>query len=281
MSITALIFSRDRAMQLDATIRSFSRHCVKEQNWNDPVGTRLKKVVLFKATTPQHAAQYERLRQAWPEWQFVAETWFHQNLMQILEGSYAALFMVDDCLWVAPFDPARDAVSFEYKRVMGISYRLGKNTTYNYPGDRQQQAPEMVFEHRLWSFDWTGADGDFGYPMEVSSSMYRTADVMPLISAFSNMRNPNDLESGLVGFAGGYVERRPLLLCYETSRAFCAPMNVVTETVKNRVSELTGFYTTNVLRDRFERGVRIDVSKLDGYVPKSCHEEIDILGMMG
>jgi len=51
VSALVLVFSRDRAMQLDATLRSFFLHC------EDP--ERADVMVLYRATTPTHAEQYD------------------------------------------------------------------------------------------------------------------------------------------------------------------------------------------------------------------------------
>ena len=51
--LVGLVFSRDRAMQLDATLRSFLLHCMD--------GDQAQITVLYQASSPLHARQYAEL----------------------------------------------------------------------------------------------------------------------------------------------------------------------------------------------------------------------------
>jgi len=63
---------------------------------------------------------------------------------------------------------------------VGFSYHLGCNTTYCYTMDKPQNRRLSSLRARAVRFNWPDMDYDFGYPNRVSSSMYRTADLLPL-----------------------------------------------------------------------------------------------------
>jgi hypothetical protein len=185
---------------------------------------------------------------------------------------------VDDNLFVRPFrlqtiihalDILPDAI--------GFSLRLGRNTTYTYMLNSNQKLPD--FEEvgdGVLAYDWRGAQYDFNYPLEVSSSIYRTAQIMPLLASVA-FRNPNTLEGEMAARSRWFAKRFPKLLCFDTSVAFCNPVNKV-QTVKagNRVG-LAQDYTVEELAVRFDQGERIDVKAYNGFCPNSCHQEVELI----
>lgn len=306
IGINGLVFSRDRAMQLDATLRSFYRHAQEAE--------LVHLWVIYLATNEMHQGQYRQLQDEWAGQRrllFFPQGKFRQDVLSVmalasqLRGGQAAhrlyhwiagqhrrlgflawpllhfprpsavLFLVDDNLFVRPFslDAAVSAL-FSDPKALGFSLRLGRNTTYCYAVDRPQALPE--FQQKpggILSFDWTTAELDFNYSLEVSSSIYRMSDMLP---ALNHMRftHPNMLDHFL------YLERkrfqhRPRLLCFENSVAFCSPVNTVTDNDLNRAG-VTYDYSSQELADRFTRGERIDISRYDGFVSNSCHQEIEL-----
>ena len=61
-SIIGLVFSKDRALQLQATIESFLLHCSED----------VEICVLYKATNELHQEQYENLQAKFPDISFVS-----------------------------------------------------------------------------------------------------------------------------------------------------------------------------------------------------------------
>jgi hypothetical protein len=123
-------------------------------------------------------------------------------------------------------------------------------------------------------FDWTTADADFGYPLEISSSMYRLSMMVSLIRRLK-FSDPNTLESQLAIRAKRFGRRHPCLLCPESSVAFSAPLNRVQEVYTNRAGENLE-WSAGRLAERFDDGYRLDIATLDGFVPEACHQEIDV-----
>jgi hypothetical protein len=124
-------------------------------------------------------------------------------------------------------------------------------------------------------FEWVGADGDFAYPLELSSSLYPFGLIVGLIDrlAFSD---PNTLESKMAAETRRLTRRWPALLCYPVSVAFCTPLNRVQEVYLNRAGDAESF-SPERLADLFAQGRRINVRALDGFVPNACHQEVELV----
>ncbi|HEY3913748.1 MAG TPA: hypothetical protein VGN61_04605, partial [Verrucomicrobiae bacterium] len=90
-----LVFSKDRPLQVDGTLRSWKKRC------QDAAAASVK--VLFKASTPRILSFYRRLMQEHPEVDFVQERNFRADTLSLLEGQDYVLFTVDDTLFVQDF----------------------------------------------------------------------------------------------------------------------------------------------------------------------------------
>jgi hypothetical protein len=158
---------------------------------------------------------------------------------------------------------------------LGVSLRLGKNTTYCYAHDHAQRLPAFTPQPGgLLKYDWTTAEYDFGYPLEVSSSIYRSKEIVPLVCGF-NFRNPNDLEGYMAAHSRWFKIKFPYLLCSENSITFCNPINIVQTTTENRAGKQY-YYPIDEMIARFDRGERIEVERYAGFTPNSCHQEVEL-----
>lgn len=268
-TMLGLIFSRDRSMQLDSMLQSFYLHM------QDP--DEIELYVLYTASAPELAAQYEALKADYPAVAFVRETDFRQNVLSILQESTYALFTVDDCLYVRSFSlgQARRMLDL-HTDALGVSLRLGRNATFSYTGRRPMEPPPLqTIEEGLLKFDWRGGAISWGYPLEVSSSIYRTEQVLHLLRS-SRFHNPNSLESVFINRARAFASTHPALLCHPASVAFCVPVNRVQTTHLGSRHGSTFSYGVSELARLFAEGYRIDVGRYAGYVPKGCHEELQL-----
>ncbi len=144
--VLGIVFSRDRAMQLDATLRSFHLHC------QDPKASRL--YVIYTTTNTRHAQQYLHLSQEYAAYgyiHFIEETDFHEDVMQLLASHRASrqagyiLFLVDDNLFVRDFSLREIQETLAaHPEAAAFSLRLGANTTYGYANNRTQVAPALT-----------------------------------------------------------------------------------------------------------------------------------------
>lgn len=263
-----LIFSKDRAMQLDAALWSLWLHC-RDINEMDVK-------VLYAVSDPIHDKQYRQLAAEHPSVQFIRERRFKEQLEACIAEYSIVLFMVDDCLFVRPFyvKDCRELLD-AHDEALGFSLRLGTNTSYCYSMDRYQPFPKaLAIEKGCFKWDWTDGEGDFGYPLEVSSSIYRTSDLLPWIIA-APYSNPNTLEANLAGSAGRIAGLKRYVISYETSVAFCNPVNKVQQVYANR-SGTNDRYSAEQLKLLYEQGYRIIVETYSGFTPYACHQEVEL-----
>ena len=209
-SFHIFIPSRDRAQQLDGTLRSMQRHCV------DLGLARIS--VVFKATSREHRDAYAVLVREHPDVRFILEDDFARTSRRILgvtSGSRLQrfikrrlfseelqTFVVDDTLFVRSFSLASVSSALaSYPRALGFSLRLGETIRF-LPAFGAPSTPPMLV-HRDGSGDdeivaaeWVGKEPDWGYPLEISSSVYRRAQLRNLLRQVS-FDSPSILEDAL------------------------------------------------------------------------------------
>jgi hypothetical protein len=264
MTSCVVVFSKDRALQLDGTLRSFDRYARNTRGW--------ERLVLYADSTPRHAGQYLRLARELPAWRFVRERSFQEEVLRVVDGKDLVLWVVDDTLFVRTFDlAALSAHLLAQPTVAGVSLRLGSNTTHSH-GAKALLPPMERLDEDARKYEWRSAEGEFAYPFEVSSSIYRTADLLPALSS-GQYGNPSMLEGVLAQLAASTPCQD--LICLEQSAAFSAPLNRVQTTYANEHGK-THPYPAWMLAAWFDEGFRIEVARLDGFVPHACHLEVEL-----
>jgi hypothetical protein len=289
-------------MQLDCTLRSFLLHC------RDVDSAKIS--VLYQANGRIHQRQYQQLIHDYtPKFiRFQKQANFKADVVSILlsdagknwlkksffrvgigvnrvlqnassdkRDAESLLFLVDDNIFVRNFCLADiDQSLSKHPEAAGFSLRLGTNTTYCYPLDQPQALPEFDrVDREILRYQWTAAQYDFAYPLEVSSSAYRKSDIIPLLKTI-RFKNPNQLELCLSTLADRFMATQPFLLCYETSVTFCDPVNKVQTKFHNRVGEYQA-YTVESLAAKFDAGYRIDIDSYSEFVPNACHQETELV----
>jgi hypothetical protein len=299
--ILGLAFSRDRAMQLEYTLRSFFLHCTDARE--------AQLLIICEGTSDLHEKQYAQLAKEYDNVCFLKQKNFQRDVIDILlefaadqprrarrvrlttipllsrafhnirlrDPWRAVLLMVDDNVFVREFSLRQvHQCLMEQQDALGFSLRLGTNTTYCYPLYKSQVVPPFaLLDGQVMKFNWArDGDGDFGYPLEVSSSIYRVSELVPMLTSFS-FSNPNTLEGSMASRANSFRERFPYLLCFKVSVTFCNPINIVQSVAANRVRR--GFeYSSERLAQLFEKGYRIDVESYRGFISNACHQERDL-----
>jgi len=261
-NIVALIFSKDRAMQLDLMLRSFFMYSKDE----------MEVVVIYKASW-EHAPSYKILKSDFPKVVFVEQVNFKYDVLRALLKKDYVLFAVDDCIFVHDFSVARILTELRSGDYLGCSLRLGENVTWCYNYGSEQHIPEYTVRGEFISFNWTPRDSDFAYPLELSSSIFSVPEMMGIIRT-PFYSNPNELETIIAEAAELHRgEYHPLLLCYPTSAAFCNPLNVVNSDNYNKCGKK---YSVSYLFEKYMEGYRINLDKFKNFIPNSCHQEVDV-----
>jgi GT2 family glycosyltransferase len=267
--ISCVVFSKNRPLQLDATLASL------DLSVSDLGQARV--TVLYAASTPFFAAQYRIVGLDHPNVKFRREGDFKSDLVELVAGLPFVLFVVDDTIFVGEASlEAGVSILQSDRSCVGFSYRLGRNTTCCYTMDKPQNPP--AFESAgsgLVRFNWPDMDYDFGYPIEVSSSMYRTADLLPLLKSLP-YSNPNTLEDVLARRAVEFRESLPRLACYARSVALSIPAILVQTAWTNRVDGHPELSADSLARE-FSKGRRLDVAHYRGHVARAAHEVLPFI----
>ena len=265
-----IVFSKDRPLQLDAALRSFMLHCLDSH--------RVSIQIIVMASNEHYGKAYQILEKEYSSYEniiFVSEIHFRQQVLDCLHSDKYVLWLVDDNIFIRDFDLASCCHCLDlHQDALGYSLRLGENTTYCYPLDKSQPLPICVqLTPDIMKYDWTSAKYDFGYPLEVSSSLYRTTDMLQLLTSLQ-FHNPNSLEAEMVNQVARFQKSHPYLLCSKHSLTFCNPINKVQNTVcANRAGKSTEL-TAESLLACYLKGQRIDVAAFNGFTPNACHQEV-------
>jgi hypothetical protein len=227
--LNVIIFSRDRACQLDLLLRSILEFVEGRE--------QIRFSILYKASSSDYELGYEMLKDMFPMFHFVDEQDsfldFKIQTMVLIDRSIPLLmFLVDDDLFKNSFsldDPPVRAFEND-RRIMCLSLRLGQHIKHCYPVDQPVPTPDFQSEY-VW--EWKGKPGDWGYPMSLDGNIYHTAKMLPLLKYIS-FQNPSALESVLASDPPDI----PLMNCYPESRILNLPVNKVQRVFDNRSGNL-------------------------------------------
>ena len=249
-------------MQLDAFLRSQDEHAPYEQ-------VR----VLYRCAPGPQMDSYVELIDEWRHklgyigWWSEPDGGFEYSVRSFLIDRERVVFHTDDDV----FFERSDLLPYSSAEFDGpISLRLGANTTYCHPLDCEQAVPERGRGWNPWR--WREAQGDFGYPLCLNGTVYRSTDLLPLIEGW-HFTNPTELEAGLAYRADLFQPE------YMT-----APLHSCCVSLPhNRVSSSSGCRTgsnpawqPDRLCEMFLDGYRIDLDRMDFSNIVGAHQEVPL-----
>ena len=262
-----IIFSKNRALQLDACIRTLLENCKDVLQTSD--------VNVLYMAEKMHKESYQTLYKGYTDINFVEEVDFKQDLLRLLQDKIGVLFVVDDTIFTDEFS-LQDILSdlFDNGNSIGFTLRLGGNTNFCYPFNCGQNVPLLSPGGNNTGgckYHWYNEPLDFGYPLEVSSSVYRVNDLLPFLKTGS-FNNPNSLEAIMLNNVRKFVVSKPYLYCFEKSVAFANPLNRVQTYNNNRAENIDAEYLLN----QFEEGSRIDVNPFKHFKSNAAHQFVPV-----
>lgn len=250
-----IIFSKDRACQLELLLRSMNLH------WSEAYEHNIK--ILYTYSNDLFKQGYDKLTSDYDyedvEW--VKESNFKEDLIRLVEDKKYTIFFVDDQVFKEDFSLSEISVFEHREDILCVSLRLHTNLSYCYTANVPMKSiPSTVFE-------WSGRGGDYGYPMSLDSHIFRTKDIKPYLERLS-YRNPNSLEATLAM----YPMNRPRMMCFEKSKT----INNVCNKVQTNNQNKHGNITAEFLNEKFLSGYTISTENIEGIKNISCHQEISI-----
>mgnify|MGYP001560732743 FL=1 len=182
MNLKTLIFSKNRACQLELLLRSLG---------DFPTS------VLY-SHDPEFKTGYKKLISMYPNVDFLKETNFKQQLIDFVSICDHILFLTDDDVTLAPFnlDTPELEVFETSKDTASLSLSLSPNIAST---KWEWQKYRGNYRLRMW-----------GYPMSIDSCIFKSADILPTIKA-NGVKNPNYLETNL----NLNIPNKPFMMCFE------------------------------------------------------------------
>jgi hypothetical protein len=255
-AINCIIFSKDRAMQLDACLRTIETLAPYE----GPI------TVIYASSSSEFDAAYRSI-------EFGKRVRLHAEggdfrsavLAAVDVGEARTVFHTDDDVFFrSPLSPPVLEEGFA-----AFSLRLGLNTTYCYPFRRSQLLPDFVDDGALLAWDWTRARDDFSYPMSLDGHVFDTSLLLRMLRR-AQFTNPNELEEEL--HVRRHLAPRWMVACRESAMT-SIPANTVSTTHANR-AQLNPETSPEMLNERFLLGERIDIDRMNFSNVCAAHTEV-------
>ncbi|WP_220624204.1 hypothetical protein [Pontibacter sp. HSC-14F20] len=265
LSLTIVIFSKDRAIQLHALLASF---------FDLAQGQVLIKV-LYTASSKEHDAAYEELISlctSRPEVCFEKEKDFRADLIQTLAAidSSRIMFLVDDILFKEPVDLiellAHNTNSFV------PTLRMGNHLSYSYTTRQHQELPQfqttIAPTSTMLVWKWQDGQLDWKYPLSVDGHIFDTAEIRFIIGSIQ-FKAPNSLEEGMQLYNPIFQTR------YGVALQSSVIMNIPNNKVQNENDNHAGTLTADDLLRKWQEGYQIDYRKLRHFRNISAHQEVE------
>lgn len=251
-----VIFSFNRPIQLYALLESVEKYITGIDETH----------VIYRSTNNSYEAAYQEVINRFKE------TKFHKQGQNpsadfkplTLEATFLSpsdyvIFAVDDIIVKDYFDLSSDIELMERTGAYGFYYRLGKNITWCYMLNRADPVPQLM-QISSDTYAWKICNGNFdwGYPNTVDMTLYKKSQIA---KEFNEMvyQAPNPLEGRWACSISVSVAKSKIALCHEQSKIVNLPLNLVQASHSNRNS---GLYSSIDLLDKFNAGLKIDISKL-------------------
>lgn len=260
--IDALIFSRNRPLQLDALISSIK----KFSNMDG------KKINVLHRYDEKYTPGLERVKKIHDEVNFIDEKNFELQVKDYLKlGEKFCVFFVDDMLLKNDVDfnlPC--SVLSSHPQFLTFSLRLGTHLTHCYPVNSRQIVPNGTVNSQLFLWEWRGTHHDWGYPFSVDGHIFRRSELEGW-SSHLLFKNPNQFESELQSIPRTFAIP-PGMCCYLNSKIFNNPLNRVQDEFKNRAEG----ESIDELYDAWMSGLSIDIDKFYGFINDAAHHPLPL-----
>lgn len=251
--IDSIVFSKDRAMQLHAFLKSYV----------EMVQGRGAMYVLYKVSNESHARSYSDLKEIFRNDNivFIEETDFRKQLIELCERSNAITisFYVDDMIFLNKVN---------YEHIINIdtlenvvSLGRGKDLGYSMVLEKKQSLPEFItkpdgFVYFRW--DYTTDHNDWTYPIGVGGYFFGRDELVVMLKGIE-FKAPNSLENNLQVYKPMFIHRSGV--CQD--QISCIPVHanlVQTESVNPDL----GTFSIEDLLHKWEEGLMIDLHKFYG-----------------
>lgn len=258
--LEVIVFSKDRACQLEALLRSIE--CFLE--------TPHRITVLYTASDQMFQAGYDLLMGWHKTVNWRREEEFRPDLLRLVADASVrdarnVMFLVDDIIFTRNFDSDQMMPLLDDDEVLALALRLGDTIQYCHPRTAATVPPDFL-PGRRWA--WRDAHpGYWNYPMSLDGNIFRLDDMAKILSGIE-FQNPNTLEACL---ARNPINR-PHLACQSSP---CL-VNLALNLVQNIFNNPHGNTSAADLNNCFLSGFVIDITPFQDKEFAACHIEPEI-----
>ena len=277
MLITSIVFSKNRPLQLDLTLRSIEKNfadCSKVMVLHNNDYTNYS---IAHATLCDEHDQVISWRQG--------ESIFSDILAIALstDDDYICFF-TDDDIFYRPFK-CGDYSNLNDTNISCFSLRMGMNITERqHDGVTGQDECKQIYSVNddiiAWPKTWHMYGSYWSYDLSVDGHIFRKEDVIQMMDELCLLQSrykwgntPNNLESEMQRF---WALRGNYMLSPSHSVVVNSPNNRVQDSHKNRSGDVFS-YDSEFLLEKYMSGSRIDIDRLNFNNIKCPHTEIDLI----
>jgi len=265
--INLIIFSKDRASQLELLIKSIKEYfvCWDKYRWN----------VLYKASTPKFQEGYKIVHSKHPEFNYICESDFKKDFISLMDiKNQYTMFAVDDNVFKNSFTfSSKEFIEFIVRDdIMALSLRMCPDITYCYTENRPTPPPFFNDDIYVWKWKDSGLLGDWSYPFSIDCTIFKTTDIYERVLSLP-YANPNTFE----GIFANQSWHKPNLVCFKESIILNNPVNKVQTVNGNRYGNISAEYINDKLLD----GYVIDFNSFKGFKNSAPHQEIPLSFIKG
>lgn len=273
--ISAIIFSKDRASQLNLLLDSIRKN-----------GSHLFDItVIYSASDDEFQNGYDVLQTKYRNLQWIKQlnppSDFKEITLEAISRSdkYVCFFTDDDIVYrrintsINSINSLFEHFNDKEDLLLCLSLRLGKNTTVQ-SQYRQTICPvpkkKIIVnngEYVVWDWTKVPTNTNFGYPFSVDGHIYKTKRVLEMITY--DFDTPNNLEKS---DSFNRKTSPPFMACLDESVVVNDPINAVGSS-KNKAGDVYGI-DLGQLNKLFLSGQIIDLDAMDFSNVRGCHQEI-------
>lgn len=276
--ITSIIFSKDRALQLDLTIQSIQE--------NFPICKDIK--VIYKTSSHDHDMSYRKLRNTHSDVQFANQEdgELLPPIIDIIKKSCNndICFFTDDNIFYRKSKSTEADISNLLNDNCCVSLRLGVNITHrDFGNGLEPDAKPQLFKdgsnHIVWNRMSVPAGGYWNYPLSVDGHIFKRSVISNILHTIAfwpeaaMIITPNKFEQILQRF---FFEVTATMASEVYSCVVNSPNNRVQNEIQNKHGEKF-FCDADTLNYLFAKGKRLDLDKIDFGQICSPHQELDII----
>lgn len=248
-NILSIVFSKDRAMQLDAFLTSYL----------DQVLNHGPMIIFYKCTDQRHAESYKNLILLYKTENmiFIEETDFREQLISIIaDNNYGKVILYcDDMIFTHKIDYIDLQSINTCEETLALT--RGGDLDYSVVLDRELPIPPLTMHTKnLRSFRWDYFEyfSDWTYPLGTTGYLYGTTELLSMMKVVQ-FKAPNSLETSMQVFRPYFMGRTGL--CTKFATCVCVHANLTQTEGKNRV---IGTFSIEELLELWEERKRIKVS---------------------